>query len=117
AAASSPAISLSPSVGPPTTLFAVSGTGFGPSETIDVRFDTGLVGKTTTDASGGFSIKVKAPRSALPGSHQVKAKGETSGLLASTVFTVRTDWSMFRYSLNRAALNPYENVLSASNVS
>ena len=117
AQAAAPGVRLSRASGPPTTITAVKGQGFGSSETIDIRFDVTLVATTTSDASGSFSKSVMVPVSALPGTHQIKAKGETSNLLAKTVFTVRTDWQKFHFDATNSGLNPYENVLSTSNVS
>src|SRR5690349_22329780 len=86
-------IALSPSLGPPSTTVFVSGAGFGPSETVNVTFDSRLVARGTTDPQGTFAnVRFKAPADASPGSHQVEAMGRTSGLSASATFTVRTDW-------------------------
>src|SRR5262245_61931818 len=116
AASSTSTISLSPPIGPPMTRVTVSGAGFGASETVDLRFDTRAVGSAVTDVSGAFNARIKVPRSALPGSHLVKAKGETSGMLAMATFTVRTDWLQFHFDAAHSGLNPYENVLDTSNV-
>lgn len=110
------AITLGPAVGPPTTRTNVTGSGFGSSEAVDVTIDSRLFGVANTDGSGGFALKVKIPKTVLPGAHVVDATGETSGLHASATFTVRTDWSMWRFSLDRAGVNSFENVLSAANV-
>ena len=116
-AAASPRIRLSKGVGPPTTRITVQGQAFGPVEVVDLSFDSSPRGKATTDPSGAFSSPLRVPASALPGEHTVSATGESSGLSASTPFTVRTDWPMFKFSPDHTALNPYENVLSTQNVS
>ena len=39
ALSATPAVSISPKLGPPTTRFNVRGSGFGPTEIVDLRFD------------------------------------------------------------------------------
>ena len=117
ALAAGASIKLSPTSGPPTSKVTVSGTGFGASETVAITFDTTSVGAATTSSAGAFSQNITVPKSALPGNHTVKATGQTSKLTASAIFLVRTNWSMFGYNVQHTHLNPYENVLSPSNVS
>jgi outer membrane protein assembly factor BamB len=117
AAVTDAVIHVSKSVGPPTSRVDVSGSGFGVSETVDVDFDTTLVGMGTTDPSGVLpAITIQVPSPALPGSHTITATGETSGLSASLTFHVRTDWAQFMFGPQRGGQNPYENVLSPDNV-
>jgi outer membrane protein assembly factor BamB len=108
---------LSQTVGPPTTVVTVSGTGFGPNETITILCLAQVVGTTTSSSIGTFSTSIKIPASALPGFHEVKASGQSSGLTASSSFNVRTDWSQFGFEAHHRGFNSYENVLSPSNVS
>jgi outer membrane protein assembly factor BamB len=110
-------IALSKAVGPPTTRITVKGQGFGPTEVVDLSFDSQPNRKATTDPSGRLSSPLRVPASALPGDHVVSATGETSGLSASAPFTVRTDWPMFKFGPDHVGVNPYENVLSPQNVS
>ncbi len=110
-------IRVSPQVGPPTTRITVKGQGFGPTEVVDLSFDSSPEGTATTDPAGAFSSSLRVPASALPGGHTVTATGETSGLSAQAPFAVRTDWPMFKFGPDHAGLNPYENVLSQSSVS
>ena len=116
AAAGSAAIRLAPAVGPPTTRTVVKGTGFGPSETVDISFDSHSEGSAETDPQGRFWAPIEIPANALPGAYSVQATGESSGLKATATFTVRTDWPMLGFSLQRTGSNPYENVLSPKNV-
>ncbi len=109
-------ISLKPRFGPPTSKVNVARTGFGASETVDVSFDTTPVTTAPTDPAGAFSARFKVPTTAVPGSHTVTATGETSGLTASAVFLVRTDWAKFHFDLTNSGFNPYENVLGQGNV-
>src|SRR5437588_8514731 len=117
ALAAGASIKLSPTSGPPTSKVTVSGTGFGASEKVTITFDTTSVGAATTSSSGTFSQNIMVPKTALPGNHTVKATGQTSKLSASAAFLVQTNWPMFGYNVQHTHLNPYENVLSPSNVS
>src|SRR5207249_3402675 len=110
------ALRLSKRSGPPTTTTVVRGQGFGASETVDLSVDSAPAGTVSTGAGGRFAASVQIPATALPGDHIVAAVGETSGASATATFTVRTDWSRFRFTLDRAADNPYENVLDPSTV-
>jgi len=117
AASTSASISLLPPSGPPTSTTDVFGSGFGTSETVAVVFDTKSVGTGTTDSSGYFNIKIHIPSAALPGNHTVTATGQTSGLSAQAIFLVQTNWSMFGFDPQQTHFNPYENVLTTTNVS
>jgi outer membrane protein assembly factor BamB len=110
------AITLEPDHGPPTTEVTVSGKGFGANEKIAIRFDVNKVGKATADGKGKFIATITVPASATPKRHPVKAIGQTSGRKAIAPFLVRTDWASFRFDPSGSGANPYENVLSPSNV-
>src|SRR5260370_30759016 len=117
AQAAGPHNGLSQKVGPPTTSVQVHGAGFGHSETVLVDVDTTQVGATTTDATGEFVVRITVPKSALPGTHTVRATGQSSGLTALALFLVQTDWAQFHFGPHLTGYNPYENVLTPSNVS
>jgi outer membrane protein assembly factor BamB len=116
AAAAPPALSLFPSVGPPSSSVAVNGTGFGSNETVALTFDSQQIGAAQTNASGAFSTRITVPKTAPPGAHAVRATGQTSHLSAQASFTVRTDWTRFRFDQNHTGVQPFENVLNISNV-
>ena len=115
--ATGPHIGLSPKVGPPTTNVQVNGTGFGHSETVLLDFDTTQVGAATTDATGKFVARLTVSKTALPGTHTVRATGQSSGLTAQALILVQTDWAQFHFGTYHTGHNPYENVLTPSNVS
>jgi outer membrane protein assembly factor BamB len=118
AQANSPHIWLSKTVGPPTVSVQVHGNGFGVNETVLAYFDdTTQLGTATTDATGKFAAMITVPKSALPGTHTVRATGQSSGLTALARFLVQTDWAQFHFGLHHTGYNPYENVLTPSNVS
>lgn len=116
AQAAGPHIWLSQKVAPPTASLQVHGGGFGHSETVLVDVDTTLVGMATTDATGKFVVRITVLKSALPGTHTLRATGQSSGLTALALFLVRTDWAQFRDGPYHTGYNPYENVLTSSNV-
>jgi hypothetical protein len=116
ASAAVPALSLFPSVGPPTSSVAVNGIGFGSNETVALTFDSQQVGTAQTNPSGAFSTRITVPKTAPPGMHTVRATGQTSHLSAQASFTVRTDWTRFRFDQNHTGVQPFENVLNISNV-
>ncbi|HEX9234731.1 MAG TPA: PQQ-binding-like beta-propeller repeat protein, partial [Actinomycetota bacterium] len=113
----SPSIHLSPSQGPPITKVSVTGSGFGSSESVTIKFGSTTVGTTTTTAGGLFAKSVNVPTTATPGAHVVKATGQTSGLSATAVFIVTTAWAQFHFSGTKMGYNPFENVITTSNVS
>src|SRR5260370_600261 len=117
AQAAGPHIGLSQKVGPPTTSVQVNGAGFGHSEPVLVDVDTTKVGAATTDATGKFVVRITVPKSALPGTHAVRATGQSSGLTALALFLVQVDWTQFHFGLHHKGYNPYENVLTPYNVS
>jgi outer membrane protein assembly factor BamB len=118
ATAATPTITLSRVTGPPTSKVTISGTAFGSSETVIATFDTSTtLGTTTTSSTGSFSLGITIPTAALPGKHSIQVMGQSSKLTASRSFLVNTNWNQFGYDKIHSRTNPYENVLSPSNVS
>ncbi len=116
ASASTPSITLKPTSGPPTTKVSVSGAGFGASETVTVDFGSTPETTAATSSTGTFTAALKVPAAAAPGSYLVTATGQSSHLNATAKFLVRTNWAMFGFATAGARSNPYENVLTPSNV-
>lgn len=88
-----PALTVSPTSGPPGTTANVTGTGFGPNETIKLSFKdfNGTItalGTALTDGEGAFSRVVTIPLGAASGAGKISAKGVTSHLAATKTFTV-----------------------------
>ncbi len=105
-----PAITLNPTVGPPTTKILVSGSGFDPNARVYIYFDSKNLASAMTNGSGIFAgAPLTVPASAIPGTHSVIA-GE-GAKKAQKSFLVRTDWAQFQFSPDHKGLNPYENVL------
>ena len=82
-------ITLKPATGSVGTKVAASGSGFGATETVGVKFDKTAVAMATTDATGFFAgATFKVPKSATLGTHMVTARGQTSGRSAKKAFVV-----------------------------
>ena len=113
--ATSSSITLSPMYGPPTSGIQIQGKGFKSGETITLTFDTTQVGQAKASLSGTFSTKISVPSAAVPGSHLIKCKGNTSGLLAQALFQVRTDWVQLGFNRTHTSFNVSENVLNPTN--
>jgi outer membrane protein assembly factor BamB len=84
---------------------------------VDLYFDTTDEALATSNGTGNFTGTVSIPASAVPGTHFVTAAGRHTGLSAQAPFAVSTDWAQFRYSARHKGASPFENVLSAGNVS
>jgi outer membrane protein assembly factor BamB len=109
-------VHLFPNVGPPTILVGARGQGFGATETVVLMFDATPVGHATSTVAGVFALTFRPPASAIPGPHTVTATGQTSGTTATATFLIRTNWAHFHYDSANTGYNPYENVLSPSDV-
>jgi len=91
-----PKLAITPASGHHGSSATVAGTGYGATESVQVKFNcatsscTGtLLGTATTNATGQFSgLHVTIPAAAPLGSHTVGAKGLTSHGFATTTFTV-----------------------------
>lgn len=108
---------VAPTTAPPSSSVAVSGSGFGHSETVDLAFDGTASGSVSTDSHGTFTgAAVAIPASATAGSHTVTATGRNSGRTAKHTLKVRVDWPQFHDGPTHTGYNASENVLKASNV-
>jgi outer membrane protein assembly factor BamB len=117
-ATAAPGVTFTPLVASPTIAVTVSGAGFAANEGIDVFFDTTDVALAGTDSTGAFGgITIHVPVDAVPGTHWISLEGRHSGLFAQKAFTVRTDWVQYKWTAAHRGTNPYENVISAANVS
>jgi hypothetical protein len=112
-----PGIALTPVAGPPSSAPAVSGSGFGANEFVDIYEGVRDTVLAVTDLYGTFSgMTLPVPASAPPGTLWISAKGEHSQLAAQKAFTVRTDWVNPRRNAGSSGWNPYETVLDYSTV-
>jgi hypothetical protein len=99
----SPAILVSPNMGPDNFPVTVSGTGFTPNTTVVIFFGTNFADTAATDGSGSFSKGVNVPTLTPVGPTTVNVYyvGSTV-LIASAPFTVTSSTSIpeFPFSFN-----------------
>jgi outer membrane protein assembly factor BamB len=117
ATAATTALTIAPATGTPSVSVAVSGTGFGASEAVDVYVDLVDTLLLVSSSSGSISGSVLIPATASPGTHYVTAIGRKSGDAAQTTYTATTPWDQFGYGNSHLGTNPFENTLTGSNVS
>jgi len=115
ALAAAASLSISPAIAPPGSKISARGSGFSPSETVTLAFDTASAGSATADSSGNFIAPIFVPKSAQPGAHTIQATGQTSGSAASAKLKVQTNWPSFKNLPTRTGVNPVENTISPSN--
>lgn len=82
-----PAITISPTSGPVGTMVAVSGSGFSPDVSVEVKFDDIVVATEETNLEGGFTLVFAVPFAGAAGEHTVTAM-DGAGISSSTTFTV-----------------------------
>jgi hypothetical protein len=112
-----PVVTLNTASGHPTAEVKISGSGFGANKAIDIYFDTTDEMLAFSNSSGAFSnIQIKTPVDAGPGTHWVSALERDNGSGAQRAYTVSTPWMEHGYNAKGRRYNPYENVISASNV-
>jgi hypothetical protein len=118
AAAASPRVRLFAGNGPPTSTVMVSGSGFGAHRAVDIYFGSRHEAQASTNGAGAFSgVAIRVPASARPGEHRITVVARHSSRRAQARFLVNTNWAQFRYTQSHSGFNPFENVLSRSNVS
>jgi len=117
AALAQPAVTVSPTSGPPTDNVTVSGSGFGADEAVEISFDTSDLAFGVTVSNGSFTgIRLAIPATATPGVHSISAVGTVSGTTAQTSFVVQTNWPQFHFGPAHLGYNATENVLNSANV-
>ena len=113
-----PAITVGPTIGPPTTALTVKGTGYGTRVAVDIHFDTSRLCLVLANAAGSWSCRFPVPRDAQPGRHFVTAVQRGTGTGAQKPYLVRTNWThMNGLNAARTGHNTYENTLNRQNVS
>ena len=100
--------------GPPSSTITVNGQNFGDAENVTISMGTTQV--NAQSLAGAFSTTLTISGATLPATYTVKAVGGTSGRTATAPFLVQTNWSNFGFDSQRSHYNPYENILTTSNV-
>lgn len=116
-AVGTPQDTLSPTSGPPGSVFTITGTGFTPNDSVSIYFDTTLLTTLTASTTGTFSLNLSVPLLAQPGNHTVQASGQNSWPPTQATFLVRTNWAMYGSGPEHRGVNASENVLTPANVS
>jgi outer membrane protein assembly factor BamB len=112
-----PAVTLSPTSGPPTSTVQVSGSGFTPNAKIKIFFDVKDEALAVANGSGSFSnVDVIVPAKAVPGTHWISAVQPASHTGAQAPFLVQTNWSQLGFDANHDQWNPFENQLNTKTV-
>jgi hypothetical protein len=116
-ALAAPAITLSRTIGPPTSSVTVNGSGFPARQLVDIYFDTGDECVVATSSTGKLSCKVSVPAKAQPGTHFFTVSVRSSGFALQKSFLVRTDWTQFKgFNAGHAGFNHLENTITAATV-
>jgi outer membrane protein assembly factor BamB len=112
-----PSLTLDPSPVPQSGgSVVVSGTGYPAGETVDITLGGQPWGTVTAGSNDAFvSAALPLPATLQPGTDQVTAVGQSSGISSSQTLTVSADWQ-FRDVASGGSFNPYENTISAANV-
>jgi hypothetical protein len=101
APAAAPALALSTSSGLAGANITANGSGFKPSETVDVSFNGQSMGKPPVNGGGTFSLTFTVPQ-LPPGEYGVLAKGD-SGDTAATSFTINEGGATLAFNPPQAA--------------
>lgn len=100
--------------GPPGTPSYIFGTGFGPSENVNITLAGKFLASQSTNAAGKFELALPIPATAPPGSQKIVATGQ-GGKVGTATFYVHTDWDQVGYNAGRSGFNPLEKVLCQGN--
>ena len=115
--AAAPGETLSVTVGPPTTVTTVTGSGFAATSVVDLYFDTRQVDFVVTNATGGFTYSLKVPADAAPGNHTVTALAHNGAVGAQQAFLVRSNSPQWHVDAAARGWNKTENTVTTANVS
>lgn len=92
-----PTLSITPANGAPGTRIIASGSGYGPRETVTLRWDcsmpacasTRVLGTALTDSNGSFAnLSILIPTNATTAIHPIEGLGQITGAFANAHFTV-----------------------------
>jgi outer membrane protein assembly factor BamB len=114
-----PSVTLNAAIPAPiTSEVYVTGNGFTPYAAIDIYFDTTEEGLVLANSGGTFAdFPIQVPVTALPGEHWVSAVQQSNGLGAQQQLLVGSTWIELGWGGRNRRWNPYENLLTAENVS
>jgi hypothetical protein len=102
APAAAPALALSPTAGLPGAPIAANGSGYKPTELVELSFSDQPIGTQTVNAGGTFSFPFKVP-DMVPGQFTVRAHGRNSDLASTATFTISAPGLALAFSAPQAA--------------
>src|SRR5215831_298046 len=108
-------VSVSPATAAAGDSITVSGSGFGPAETVNLMFENSAIARATADESGQFRLSFSLPDFVESGVRTVRANAIASGNTAAATLTVVVNWRQFKNSPNRTGFNPAENTINKTN--
>ena len=110
-------LTVSPSVGPPTTSTKATIAGFTPGKVVDVYFDSTAKCLMLPDGNGAGSCTFKVPADARSTVHWISAVERATAAGVQKSFIVRTDWpNAHGYNERQDGFARYENTLNRVNV-
>jgi phospholipase C len=113
-----------PVSGPSNPVTVSSAAGFIPGETVDIDLSSGTtaahpvqIATVKADSAGGFTDTLPMPTGVRSGVDQITVTGEASGATANSDLSVYANWPQFGFGPAHRSVNPYEDIISVSNVS
>jgi hypothetical protein len=97
-----PTLTLTTQSGLAGATITANGSGFKPTELVDVSFNGATVGSPTVNSGGTFSLAFTIP-DLTPGPYGLLAKGGASGSTASAAFTINQGAAALTFSVPQAA--------------
>ena len=101
---------------PPGSSLLVGGRSFEPHEEVEVRLAGTTLGATSADDTGSFCVRFHIPGDLTPSVYDLAFEAQEAGTRAEARFAIRTDWAQGSFSASRTSFNPFENLLSRSNI-
>jgi outer membrane protein assembly factor BamB len=112
-AAAGPTLTVSPGFAAPAATVSVSGSGFGPGETVNISLLGTVLGQATSGADGSLpTTQVTLPASAGFGPTALVATGATSGASAAAGIDVTSSWSQLGGGPGRTGFEPNDPVIT-----
>lgn len=114
-AASEPTLSVSAGFAPPAGTVSVSGSGFGPGETVNIGLLGTVLGHATAGSGGSLpATQVTLPATAGFGPTALVATGATSGASAAAGIDVTNSWAQLGGGPGRTGFEPNDPVVTAA---
>jgi outer membrane protein assembly factor BamB len=121
--ASGPTITITGYIAP-TAPVTVNGSGYSTQDAaVNVYLDAMLLGTARVwpmgingQTTGWFRFPMTVSGDTTPGPHLIKTVGQTSGSTMQVSILVHQNWFEFSFISSGGRFNPYENVISPSNV-